>query len=101
MAEKKSKKKDSFLTYKGRPLVRCGNILYYGNMYDKYVVMMTVLGTKSVKDTELSGTIQIQLISTDPDIRLRDRIIKKTEKDGIYNALDIGCIWLERQLEEN
>ena len=26
------------LTYKGRPLVRCGNDIYYGSMHDPYVV---------------------------------------------------------------
>ena len=26
------------LTYKGRPLVRCGNDIYYGNMKDPYIV---------------------------------------------------------------
>ena len=102
MAEKKAtKKKDSFLMYKGKPLVRSGSIIYYGNMSDKYVIMMQILDSKTVKNTEISGNVQVQLMSTDPDIRARDRIIKKTEKDGLYNALDIGSIWLERALDDN
>lgn len=99
MAEKKTKK-ESLLTYKGKPLVRNGNIIYYGNMYDKYVVMLQVMNTTKVKDTEVAGTVLVQLMSTDEDIRAKDRIIKKTEKDGFYNAIDIGSIWLERALSE-
>lgn len=102
MSEKKTtKKKENFLTYKGRPLVRNGNTIYYGNMYDKYVVMLQILGTKQFGEDEIPGMVQVQLMSTDPDIRARDRVIKKTEKDGLYNAIDIGCIWLERALTEN
>lgn len=102
MSEKKTtKKKENFLTYKGRPLVRNGNTIYYGNMYDKYVVMLQILGTKQFGGDEIPGMVQVQLMSTDPDIRARDRVIKKTEKDGLYNAIDIGCIWLERALSES
>ena len=30
--------KSPFLMYKGRPLVRSGNTLYYGSMAEKYVI---------------------------------------------------------------
>jgi mannitol/fructose-specific phosphotransferase system IIA component (Ntr-type) len=99
MAEKKTKK-EAFLTYKGKPLVRSGNIIYYGNMYDKYVVMLQIMSATTIKDTEAAGKILVQLVSTDEDLRARDRIIKKTEKEGFYNAIDIGSIWLERALAE-
>lgn len=89
-----------FLMYKGRPLVRSGNTLYYGSMAEKYVIMMQILTTKDVEDITLAEKIQIQLLSTDPDLRMKDRIIKKSEKVGLYNAMDIGSIWLERALNE-
>lgn len=95
-----AKKKEGFLMYKGKPLVRCGNILYYGDMRDKYVVMLQIMNTVRFKEEDIAGTVQVQLMSTDMDLRARDRILKKTEKDGLYNALDIGSIWLERQLRE-
>ncbi len=102
MATKKGSeaKKKAFLTYKGKPLVRSGSTLYYGNMYDKYVIMMQILNETKTKDTPTAGKIQVQLLATDSDIRVRDRVIKKTEKDGLYNALDIGSIWLDRALRE-
>lgn len=96
MAEKKQK----YLMYKGKPLVRSGNTLYYGDMSEKCVVMLQVLSTKTVKDLTVADKVQVQLMSTDPDLRMKERILKKSEKTGLYNAMDIGAIWLERALEE-
>lgn len=89
-----------FLMYKGRPLVRSGNVLYYGSMAEKCVIMMQILSTKDENDMTMAEKIQIQLLSTDPDLRMKDRILKKSEKIGLYNAMDIGSIWLERALNE-
>lgn len=99
MPENKEKK-PSFLMYRNKALVRCGNIIYYGNMGDKYVVMMQVLNQKPYKDQQIAGTVQLQLMATDPTMRAHDRILKRAEKEGLYNALDIASIWLERQLAE-
>jgi hypothetical protein len=89
-----------FLTYKGRPLVRQGNTLYYGDMSEKYVIMLQIMDTKELDDLELANKVVISLMYTDPDIRTRDRIVKKSEKVGLYNAMDIGAIWLERALNQ-
>lgn len=89
-----------FLMYKGRPLVRSGNVLYYGSMAEKYVIVMQVLSTKDENDMTMAEKIQIQLMLTDPEVRMKDRIVKKSEKIGLYNAMDIGSIWLERALNE-
>ena len=96
MADKKQ-----FLMYKGKPLVRSGNTLYYGDMADKCVIMMQILSTKTIKDLTVADKVQVQLLSTDPDLRMKDRILKKSEKSGLYNAMDIGAIWLERALAQN
>ena len=89
-----------FLMYKGRPLVRSGNVLYYGSMAEKYVIVMQILSTKNESDMTMAEKIQVQLMLTDPEVRMKDRIVKKSEKVGLYNAMDIGSIWLERALNE-
>lgn len=89
-----------FLTYKGKPLVRKGNELYYGDMSEPYVVMMTVLGSEKKNDIETATKVSVQLIATDPNVGPAERIVKKSEKDGLYSAMDIGSIWLERQLKK-
>ena len=92
--------KSPFLMYKGRPLVRSGNTLYYGSMAEKYVIVMQILSTKEENGMNMAEKIQIQLMLTDPEVRMKDRIVKKSEKVGLYNAMDIGSIWLERALKE-
>ncbi len=98
MAEKKKAK---FLSYRGKPLVRCGNTIYYGNMYDPYVILLQVVSTKKVNDLDVADKVTVQLLSTDPDARPRERIIKKSEKKGLYQAMDIGSIWLDLALKGN
>jgi len=90
-----------FLTYKGRPLVRSGNTIYYGSMADKYIIMLKILSTNKVKDLEVADKVQISLMNTDPDVRAKDKVIKKSERNGLYNAMDLGAIWLERALTNN
>lgn len=86
------------LTYKGRPLMRKDNLVYYGSMADSHIVMLQVLETKKVNGTDIATRVSVQLQLTDPTARSRDRVVKKSEKDGFYTALDVGCVWLERAL---
>lgn len=90
--------RDEGLVYKGRPLRRVGNLIYYGTMADKYIVLMQILESKKVGDMEVASKVSVQLQLTDPDLKSRDRIIKKSERDSLYAAMDIGGIWLERAL---
>lgn len=99
MAERKSNfKTGEFLRYKGRPLVRSGNTLYYGNMYEKCVIMLEILTEKEVNGEKQADRVWIQLISTDESLPPAERILNKSEKTGLYNALDVASIWLEREL---
>ena len=86
------------LTYKGHPLMRKDNMIYYGSMADKYIVILQVLESKDFQDMSLASKVSVQLQLTDQTVRPKDRIIRKSEKDGFYTALDVGCVWLERAL---
>ena len=90
--------KQKFFTYKGRPLVRNGNTLYYGNMWEDFVVMLMIKDTTKQNDLELANHVLVQLMATDPNINPKDCITKKSEKVGLYNALDLADIWLNRAL---
>ena len=91
-------KKGEGLVYKNHPLRRVDNLIYYGSMADKYVVMLQILDTKKEQDMNVATRVSVQLQLTDPTARSRDRIVKKSEKDGFYTALDVGSVWLERAL---
>ncbi|MBQ6336049.1 MAG: hypothetical protein IJI50_02335 [Ruminococcus sp.] len=93
MAEKQ------FSTYKGRPLVRCGDEIYYGSMADRFVIRMQVKTKNTVGDMEVADKVAIQLLCTDPDLSPRKQLVKSSEKNGLYTALDIADAWLERALK--
>ena len=80
--------------------MRKDNIIYYGSMKDKYIIMMQILDTEKVKDLDVSTRVSVQLQLTDPNVRAKDRVVKKGERTGLYNAMDLGSIWLERALAQ-
>lgn len=86
------------LTYKGRPLRRKDNLIYYGSMGEKYIIMLQVLDTKKVNDLEVATKVSLQLQLTDPDLKSRDRVVKKSEKGDLYTAMDLASVWLDRAL---
>ena len=88
------------LMYKGHPLRRIDNLIYYGSMADKYIIMMQVLDTQKEQDLNLASKVSVQLQLTDPGLKSRDRVVKKSEKDSLYAAIDVAAIWLERALKE-
>ena len=92
---------EKFFEYKGRPLVRSGNTIYYGDMNDGYVVCLTIKNAEEYKDITLAGDITIQLLATDESLSPKERIVKKSEKKGLFTALDLGATWLERQLKKD
>lgn len=96
----KPAKTEKLLEYKGKPLVRCGNTIYYGDMNDPYVICLNVKSSADFKDIKLAENVTIQLLSTDETLSPKDTIIKKSEKKGLFTALDLGAAWLERQLKK-
>ena len=86
------------LVYRGHPLRRVDNLIYYGSMADKYIIMLQVLDTKKVGDLDVATKVSIQIQLTDASIKSRDRVVKKSEKDGLYAAIDVAAVWLERAL---
>ena len=86
------------LIYKGHPLRRIDNLIYYGSMADKYIVMFQILATRKEQDMDVATRVSVQLQLTDPACKSRDRVVKKSEKDSLYAAMDVGAIWLDRAL---
>ena len=94
--------KDKFTLYRGKPLVRSNNIYCYGDMSEKYILFMMVLTTKKTDTTdpkvkpELPDTILVQILDTDSSKPSHERVVKQFEKNGLYDAMDIGIIWLDK-----
>lgn len=84
--------------YKDKPLVRNDNILYYGFPSDKYIIKLDILDKKSYKDLETANRVIVELLDISGKF---EKMVKKSEKNGLYSALEIGAIWLDRALSEN
>lgn len=91
--------KNEFFMYKNKPLVRSGDTLYYGSMSDPYVVRIKIKTKTKVNDLEIADKVSIQLMSTSPDVSPRKQVIKSSEKNGLYNAMDFAEVWLKRALK--
>ena len=95
--KKAENKKSDVFTYKGKPLLRMGNVIYYGNPEDKFVTRFTLDGVKAVSGLDVATRVTIDLMTNEGEER--SKVIKQAERDGLYKALDIGIFWLEDALE--
>ncbi len=91
-------KTSPFPCYRGKPLVRCGNTIYYGDMKEPFVIKMDVKSTKAFANRKIADEISIQLMRTDNHVSITNQVVKTSKKKGLYSAMDIAQAWLERAL---
>ena len=72
------------LTYKGKPLVRKDNELYYGCMTDPYVLYLQIQSTKTVGGVDVADKVHLQLLSTDESKPREARVARQTTKNGLW-----------------
>ena len=82
--------KNQYVMYRGLPLVRDGDTIYYGDLNDKYLLVLNILTKKENGEPDM---IMVQICHTEN----RNKIVsgKQAFKNGLYDALDLGIIWLE------
>ena len=86
------------LLYKGKPLVRQGQYLFYGDPEDKAILFMNILETRKEGDLNVASKVLVQIQRTDDDLGFNEKGIKQCEKKSFYDAFEIGTIWLDREL---
>ncbi len=86
----------SFLMYKGFPLVRKNKDIYYGNMSDEFVANIRVISTHKVNELDVADKVKVTLMRTAKDIDAKDMIVKTSDRNSLYEALDVANIWLTR-----
>ena len=90
-------KKKKLLMYKGKPIIRCGNRIYYGNLEDKYILALDIAESENVNGTEFSKKVKIQLMDNSGELG-KGQVFRKAERDNLYKAIDIGEWWLHDAL---
>lgn len=91
-------KKKKGLMYKGKPLIRCGDKIYYGNLEDKYILVLEILETKDMQDIKVSTKVKIQLMDNTGEFG-KGQVYRKAERENLYKAIDIGEWWLQDALQ--
>lgn len=94
----KAAKENEVLTYNGKPLLRCGNEIYYGNPEDKYVVIFRLEDNDDLGDITVAKRVIVELKTNEGE---RSQLVRQAERDGLYKALDVGIFWLEQALENS
>ena len=92
------KAEKEYLTYKGKPLVRRGNLIYYGNHEDKYIVTLNITDTTNLIDLDIATNVVVTLQTN--DVPGKEKVLNKAEREGLYDALDLGEYWLTDKLSE-
>ena len=85
-----------YLMYHGKPLVREGQQIFYGNLEDKFILFLGVMSTKEVNGKQVPDDIMIQIQSTGPD----HKVVRVGKKNGLYEAFEFGRIWLDSELQK-
>ncbi len=86
-----------YFEYNGKPFIRRGNLLYYGDPKEKYLVKFTINSTEKVGEEEIASSVTVQLTSN--TLGEKERVIKQAEREGLFRAFDIGEYWLKEALE--
>ena len=90
-------KKKKLLMYKGKPLVRCGDRIYYGNLEDKYILALDIAESEDSNGAKRSTKVKIQLMDNTGELG-KGQVFRKAERDNLYKAIDIGEWWLQDAL---
>ena len=93
MSEKK------ILNYKGKPLIRQGNEICYGNVTDKYILVMMILETKKINELDVATKVFVQIQGTRETEDKKVNVVKFANFDSLYEAFDTGEYWLNRELD--
>ncbi len=92
-------KKKKALTYRGKPLYRVGDRIYYGNLEDKYILALDLAEKKQYNDQlEVTSKVKIQLMDNTGKLG-EGQVYRKAERDDLYHAIDIGEWWLKDALQ--
>lgn len=87
---------EEFLMYKGFPLVRSNKEIYYGNMSDEFVATIRIVSTHKENELDIADKLKVTLMRTAKDIDAKDMIVKTSDRNTLFEALDVANIWLTR-----
>lgn len=83
-----------YLMYKDRPLVREGDTICYGDLSEKYILVLEIMSYKEEGGEKLPNDIFIQVLEAAD----QTNCVRQGKKEGLFEAFSYGLIWLEQAL---
>jgi len=85
------------MMYKGYPVVSDGNKVYFGEPFEPFMVVFTVLDNND----GIPSRILVQLHNTDPALAFSaEKIVKESERKNLFDAYELGAVWLSGALKK-
>lgn len=91
-------KKKKVLTYKGKPVYKKGNKLFYGNLEDPLILMLEIAETKKVQNINVATKVKFSIQDNNVDEIGTGTNYRSGEREDLYKAFDIGAWWLQDAL---
>lgn len=82
------------LRYRGRELYKKNNFIHYGRHNDKFVTVFRIMGSEQVEGFKISTPLIVELQINNPNLTIKERIVKKAEAENLYKALELAHVWL-------
>ena len=82
---------NEYLEYKGKPLVRQGNEIIYGDMSDKFYIFMMIMTEKNTDNGKVPDKIMVQLFESAIQALTNQKVV-----NGFKEAFEFADAWLER-----
>lgn len=95
-AERTKKKKQ--LTYKGKPVYRQGDRIYYGNLEDDLILVIDITEYKKVAGKKVTKKAVFSIQDNTGELG-KGAVYRKAERDNLYKAFDMGSWWLQDALD--
>ena len=86
----------SIFTYKGKPMVRRGDVIYYGDLGEKYIIIFTIKSKKKVGELDVADSISVDLCTNGGG---KNKVLRSVNRESLYEAIDIAEFWLEDAIE--
>ncbi|MBQ7591654.1 MAG: hypothetical protein IJU46_03900 [Clostridia bacterium] len=94
--EKRKPVEGKYLMYRGKPLVREGNTICYGDMNDKYMLILDILNYKTVNGQQVPDSVMVQLVESANPSKCKNQ----STKQGLSTAFNLGMVWLDLENRE-
>ncbi len=95
-AERTKKKKQ--LTYKGKPIYRQGNRIYYGNLEDDLILVIDIVESENISGHDISKKVAFEIQDNTGELG-KGATFRKGERENLYKAFDMGSWWLQDALD--